>query len=116
MSSKRKGQSTLEYALIIAVVVGALLAMNVYMKRGVQGKLRESVDSVGEQYSAGNVISKYTTTQTGSLVTQEDFGNAAAGGKGASQYKVTTPAETKRTATGTDAEKVNSALAGEKLF
>ena len=61
----KKGQSTLEYAIIIAVVVAALLAMQVYIKRGVQGKLRSSTDDIGEQYSPGITTGAYTTT-TGS--------------------------------------------------
>ncbi|MFH1077573.1 MAG: hypothetical protein V1753_12235 [Pseudomonadota bacterium] len=56
---KTKGQSTLEYVILIGFVVAALIAMGVYMKRGIQGKLRESSDQVGEQYSAGNTVSKY---------------------------------------------------------
>ncbi len=34
----RKAQSTLEYAILVAVVVAALITMRTYMKRGVQGK------------------------------------------------------------------------------
>ena len=48
--SSRAGQSTLEYAVLIAVVVSALIAMQIYMKRGVQGKLRDATDQVGEQF------------------------------------------------------------------
>lgn len=59
--ARRKGQSTLEYVILIGFVVAAIIAMGVYMKRGIQGKLRESADQVGEQYSAGNTTSKYTT-------------------------------------------------------
>ena len=57
-----RGQSTLEYAIIVMVVVGALLAMQIYMKRGLQGKLKDSSDNIGAQYSAGNVTSSHTTT------------------------------------------------------
>lgn len=57
-----RGQSTLEYAIIVAVVVGALLAMQIYMKRGLEGKLKDSSDNIGAQYSAGNVTSSHTTT------------------------------------------------------
>ncbi len=57
-----RGQSTLEYAIIIMVVVGALLAMQIYMKRGLEGKLKDSSDNIGAQYSAGNVSSSHTTT------------------------------------------------------
>jgi uncharacterized protein (UPF0333 family) len=58
---RARGQSTLEYVILIGFVVAALIAMGVYMKRGIQGKLRESTDQVGEQYSAGNTTSAYTT-------------------------------------------------------
>jgi uncharacterized protein (UPF0333 family) len=59
-----RGQSTLEYVILLGFVVAALIAMGVYMKRGFQGKLRESTDQIGEQYSAGNTTSDYTTTSS----------------------------------------------------
>jgi len=68
MPRRSKGQSTLEYALIVAVVVGALVAMNVYMKRGLQGRLRESADQIGEQFDANNTTINRTTTRTGTTV------------------------------------------------
>lgn len=58
---RARGQSTLEYVILIGFVVAALIAMGVYMKRGIQGRLRESTDQVGQQYSAGNTTGKYTT-------------------------------------------------------
>ncbi|TBR16577.1 hypothetical protein EPO66_04495 [bacterium] len=60
--SNMRGQSTLEYAIIITVVIGALLAMQIYMKRGLEGKLKDASDNIGSQYSAGKVTSAYTTT------------------------------------------------------
>ena len=57
----RKGQGTLEYAIIIVVVVGALLAMQWYIKGGYQGKLRQAADDMGEQYSP-TLVSSNTTT------------------------------------------------------
>jgi Flp pilus assembly pilin Flp len=110
----------LEYALIVAVVVAGLIAMQYYMKRGVQGKLRESTDQIGEQYSAGNVTSTFTTEQTGPIKTKETFGLSDVDGKtpaqGVSYYKVVAPAEVKRSATGTKAEKVVKDLKDEKLY
>jgi Flp pilus assembly pilin Flp len=58
---RARGQSTLEYVILIGFVVAALIAMGVYMKRGIQGRLRESTDQVGQQYSAGNTTGSYTT-------------------------------------------------------
>jgi Flp pilus assembly pilin Flp len=57
---KNKGQSTLEYVILVGFVVSALIAMGIYMKRGFQGRIRESTDQIGEQYSPGATVSKYT--------------------------------------------------------
>lgn len=65
MFMSKKGQSTLEYAIIVVVIVAALIIMQVYIKRGVQGKLRDSSDDIGQQYSPGITTGSYTTT-TGS--------------------------------------------------
>ena len=42
----RSGQSILEYAVLIAVVAAALLAMNVYIRRSVQGNLKALEDQI----------------------------------------------------------------------
>ena len=71
---KRRGQSTVEYAVLAAVVVGALLVMQVYMKRGISGKFRESTDRIGEQYTP------YTSTynlNTGSTSDRTETTTAA---------------------------------------
>lgn len=51
---KRKGQSTVEYAILIIIIIGALISIQVYFKRGVQGRVKDSADNIGEQYSPGN--------------------------------------------------------------
>ena len=50
MQSRRKAQGTLEYALIIVAVVTALLAIQVYLKRSIQGRLRASSDQIGDHF------------------------------------------------------------------
>lgn len=62
MSRRRtkSGQVTLETAVLFAIVGAALIAMTIYMNRGVQGKLKSSTDEVGEQYSAGETTGKIT--------------------------------------------------------
>ena len=62
---KYQGQSTLEYAILIVIIIGALLTLQVYIKRGVQGRLKSATDDVGEQYSmadGANYYKKVTTT------------------------------------------------------
>jgi len=61
LRARTKGQTTLEVVILIGFVVAALIAMGVYMKRGIQGRLRDSTDQVGDQYSAGNTTGAYTT-------------------------------------------------------
>lgn len=40
----RKGQSTAEYAIVIGLVIAAAVGMQVYVKRGLQGKMKDAVD------------------------------------------------------------------------
>ena len=40
----RKAQSTGEYALVFAIILGAIVAMQTYVKRGVQGRIKSGTD------------------------------------------------------------------------
>ncbi len=66
--NQKRGQSTLEYAVLIVVIIGALLTIQVYIKRGVQGRLKSAADDIGDQYSVGNTnaikkVIKNSTTE-----------------------------------------------------
>ena len=61
---KRKGQSTLEYALIIAVVVAGLLLMQYYVRRGFAGRLKTATDDMGEQYDPTGYSGSFAINQT----------------------------------------------------
>ncbi len=53
----RRGQTTLEYILLIGVVAAGIIAMIVYVSRGHQGHLRSQADQLGAgQYAPGNTI------------------------------------------------------------
>ncbi len=58
---KLKGQSTIEFAILIVIIIGALLLIQVYVKRGVQGRLKSAADDIGEQFSPGNTNLTITT-------------------------------------------------------
>jgi hypothetical protein len=75
--NKRKGQSTLEYAVLIVIIIAALLAMNQYIKRGLQGRLKSSTDDIGDQFSPGNT--NFSRTVTTASNTAEQFGIAGVG-------------------------------------
>lgn len=54
----KKGQSALEYMVLIAIVVAALICMQSYVKRSIQGHVRNYADQVGD----GNFYSPGLTT------------------------------------------------------
>lgn len=73
MLGRKRGQGTLEYALIIAVVVAALLAINIYMKKGVLGRLKASTDEIGKQFDpAGNFSYSWRAASGGTTTTAEE--------------------------------------------
>lgn len=42
----KKAQNTMEYAILFAVVVGALTAMQLYIRRSLQAKIRGGADAI----------------------------------------------------------------------
>ncbi len=51
MLGLNKGQTIIEFSLILVVAILAFIAMQPMLKRAVQGNLRNSADSIGEQFS-----------------------------------------------------------------
>ena len=87
MRKNRQGQSILEYTMLIIIVMGVLLTMSNYIKRGFQGRFRESTDDLGDQYDprvtdasilhtiVSNTLSKikvYNATNLEGFYTQRD--------------------------------------------
>lgn len=56
----KTGQSIVEYAALIAIVVAVLIAMQIYIKRGISGRLRAASDDIGEQYEPKKTTSDFT--------------------------------------------------------
>ena len=61
-----------EYAIVFTVVIGAIIAMQLYVKRGLQAKVKDVTDDVGlglttttktSQYEPYYASSDYSTTQ-----------------------------------------------------
>ena len=52
---KNSGQTALENAILIAVVVAGLLAMFKFLQNGAQSRIRQAADTfgAGEQYESG---------------------------------------------------------------
>lgn len=69
MLKNKKAQSTLEYAIVIAIIVAGLLAMSQYIKRGYMGKLKTGADELGDQFNPNNMTGSETTNSTQSTST-----------------------------------------------
>ena len=87
----RSGQSMAEYAIVLTVVITAIVAMQIYVKRGLQGKVRDVTDAVGfgltkaqgitkvtNQYEPYYAQSNYNTSQNQSVNEQYQAGGAVA--------------------------------------
>lgn len=51
----KKASAILEYGLLITIIIAALIAMQVYVKRAISGKYKEAADifGFGRQYEPG---------------------------------------------------------------
>lgn len=49
----KKAQGMLEYALLLAIFVAVIVVMQIYVKRGLQGKFKQTADQIGEQFTTG---------------------------------------------------------------
>jgi Flp pilus assembly pilin Flp len=53
----RRGQSILEYTVIVIIILGVMIAMKDYVKRGIQGRWKSATDDFGEQYDPQSINS-----------------------------------------------------------
>lgn len=66
----RKGQTILEYTVILIIILGVTIAMKDYIKRGFQGRWKSATDGFGDQYDPTAVNSNTTyATQVNSIST-----------------------------------------------
>ncbi|MCM8770859.1 MAG: hypothetical protein NC936_03200 [Candidatus Omnitrophica bacterium] len=59
MFLRRKGQSTLEYAALVACIVAAIIIMQRYFNRAAQGRWKSAADQLGEQFDYGKTEESY---------------------------------------------------------
>ena len=66
----RKGQNTAEYAILIALVIAAAVAMQTYVKRGIQGRVADAVDHAPATNDIAGSPIQFTTKQYEPYYTQ----------------------------------------------
>ncbi|MBU1998969.1 MAG: hypothetical protein ABIG46_00675 [Candidatus Omnitrophota bacterium] len=80
----KKGQSTAEFAILIGLVIGAVVAMQVYIKRGLQGKMKDAVDysdtDTAAVFSTGQYEPYYASSQSSTAQSASETTNTQTGG------------------------------------
>lgn len=75
----RRGQSILEYVILMVIVIAALITMQVYMKRGIQGRWKAAVDDLGDPYDPKttnfSLSYNYDTNSSSEVKVVNDQGN-----------------------------------------
>ena len=74
---ENKGQSIVEYAILLGVVITALLIMQVFVKRSYQGNLKDSAGKFGEQFSSRNTEIRQKRTMANDQIIQEQVATDA---------------------------------------
>jgi hypothetical protein len=63
----------MEYVTILIVAIGSFIAVQQYIKRGIQGRWKQSVDQIGEQYDPqvadSSVIHQITVDTETTIIT-----------------------------------------------
>lgn len=96
LNRAHKGQSLMEYTILFIIVLGSFVAMSSYLKRGIQGRWKESVDSFGEQYDPSNMVSNVRYSLDANTVTLISTQNdAVMGGFWTNRVDLSNSVETK---------------------
>lgn len=88
----RRGQNVAEYAILIAVVIGAAMAMQTYVKRSLQGRIKDVSDTRKElrpdmKGNTGGGLETLTTFSTGPAQYEPYYQNSTADVKSSRDYK-----------------------------
>jgi len=82
----KKAQSTAEYVIVLGLIVAAVVAMQTYVKRGMQGKIKDATDYTDpaargvfttKQYEPGYVQSTFQDQRSSEEAATGTLGDAA---------------------------------------
>jgi hypothetical protein len=71
MAGRNKATSIIEYSVFIALFVAALTAMQIYVKRAMQGRIRGVAQNIGGGDLFSPELSRYRQVTSSSSVTEE---------------------------------------------
>ncbi len=59
----RKAQSTAEYVIVLGLIIAAVVAMQTYIKRGFQARIKDAVDFNDQGGAVAGSVAQLNTTQ-----------------------------------------------------
>lgn len=78
LRSPHKGQTLVEYIVLLIIVIGTLLGVGNYFKRGLQGRWKTATDDLGDQYDPraadGTVRHTLVSNTVTTIMPQNDVG------------------------------------------
>lgn len=72
MKRNRRGQVTMEVAVLITAIAAALIFMLGYVQRGAQGGAKGNADSLGQQFSTTGAFNSYSQQNSASTKVQAE--------------------------------------------
>ena len=73
-----KGQTAMEFTVLMMIVIGVFIAMQYYVKRGLQGRWKTTMDDFGDQYDPeltnSNVVTRLLTNSGTQIQAIPDVG------------------------------------------
>lgn len=82
---KKKGQNIAEYVILVAIIIGAAAAMQIYIKRAMQGRMADATDfTVNSTFDDGNITwgtkqyEPYYTNTTGTVQSSRNLNELTA--------------------------------------
>jgi hypothetical protein len=70
---KKRAQATAEFAIIIALIVIVAIVMQIYVKRGMQGRMKDATDKYVNDLAGDSDWNLFNTTTTATLAPQWEF-------------------------------------------
>lgn len=70
--NNKRAQSTAEYVIVLGLIIAAVVAMQTYVKRGLQGRVKDAVDFVDNAEQSSGVV-QFTGGQYEPYYMSSDF-------------------------------------------
>lgn len=67
----RRAQSTAEYAILIGLVVAAAITIQTYVKRGIQGRVKDAGDDFYTQFTGSTDWATISTTAANTIASKQ---------------------------------------------